>query len=138
MKAVRAMKLLGEERDCINPFGETGPPLYDLHTHKVVFLVPSSGSQEHFPRSKTSLFHLTFFCSRAFLSWMKTSDQHISSCSLLISNGSCREELSVLEEQESSESSGLQPKRSSVQGDPSTLRVSAYHMEHAAGARPSP
>lgn len=44
----------------------------------------------------------------------------------------------MLEEQEGSASSDPSPKRSSVQGGPSTLRVSAYHTEHTAGARPSP
>lgn len=44
----------------------------------------------------------------------------------------------MLEEQESSAGSDPNPKRSSVQGNPGTLRVSAYHMEHTAGAGPPP
>lgn len=54
---------------------------------------------------------------------MKISDCCIFSCSLLISKWRCREELSVLKEQESSTSSDLSPRISSVHSDRGTLRV---------------
>lgn len=100
MKAVRATKLLGKKRGCINPFGEQGPFHCEICTcTQVDFLFPSSGSQERYPRNKTRLFHLFLFMHSFFLNWVKTSECPIYSCSLLISIGSCREEPHVPGEQ---------------------------------------